>query len=82
MLETSHIIRKVLQCEACSLSGGNHRWFKEEKARDKRHPYRIIIILLLLTAIGLPPGGSGYFSLTLSIPTQFKTSRLCHFHYS
>ena len=25
---TSHIIRKVLQCEAWSLSGGDHRWFK------------------------------------------------------
>jgi len=28
ILGTSHIIRKVLQCEARSLSGGNHRWFK------------------------------------------------------
>ena len=28
ILGTSHIIRKVLQCEAWSLSGGDHRWFK------------------------------------------------------
>jgi len=25
--ETSHIIRKVLQSETLSLSGGDHRWF-------------------------------------------------------
>jgi len=30
----------------------------------------------------LPPGGSGYFLLTQSIPTQFKISRLCQFRYS
>jgi hypothetical protein len=28
VLGTSHIIRKVLQCEASSLSGGDHCWFK------------------------------------------------------
>jgi hypothetical protein len=28
ILGTSHIIRKVLQCETRSLSGGGHRWFK------------------------------------------------------
>ena len=27
-LGTSHIIRKVLQCEPRSLSGGDHSWFK------------------------------------------------------
>jgi len=26
-LGTSHIMRKVLQCEAGSVSGGDHRWF-------------------------------------------------------
>jgi hypothetical protein len=39
LLGTAHIIRKVLQCETGSLSGGGHRWFKGsagEKARDKR----------------------------------------------
>ena len=28
ILGTSHIIWKVLQCEAWNLSGGDHRWFK------------------------------------------------------
>ena len=28
ILGTSHILWKVLQCEAWSLSGGDHRWFK------------------------------------------------------
>jgi hypothetical protein len=28
ILGTSHIIRKVLQCETESVSGGGHRWFK------------------------------------------------------
>ena len=39
-LGTSHIIRKVLQCETWSLSGGDHRWLKRsrkaEKACDKK----------------------------------------------
>jgi hypothetical protein len=52
ILGTSHIIREILQCEACSVSGGDHCWFngstKEEKACDKRHPYRIIIIIIII----------------------------------
>jgi hypothetical protein len=40
ILGTSHIIRKVLQCEARRLRGGDHRWFKgkdrEGKACDRR----------------------------------------------
>ena len=24
----THILRKVLQCKTCSLSGGDHHWFK------------------------------------------------------
>jgi hypothetical protein len=39
ILGTSHIIRKVLQCETGRLSGGGHRWFKRstrKKACDKR----------------------------------------------
>ena len=35
ILGTSHKIRKVLQCEALSLSGGDHRWFKRS-TRKKR----------------------------------------------
>jgi len=31
--------------------------YQEEKACDKRHPYRIIIIIIIIiTAIGLSPG--------------------------
>jgi hypothetical protein len=35
ILGTSHIIRKVLQCETWSLSGEDHRWFKRS-TRMKR----------------------------------------------
>ena len=28
VLGTAHVIRKVLQCEAWSVSGGDHCWFK------------------------------------------------------
>ena len=37
ILGTSHIIRKVLQCEAWSLSGGDHRWFK--RSTRKKRPW-------------------------------------------
>ena len=33
----SHIIWKVLQFETGRLSGGDRRWFNEEKESDKRH---------------------------------------------
>ena len=35
ILGTSHIIRKVLQCETSNLSGGDHSWFKRS-TRQKR----------------------------------------------
>ena len=35
ILGTSHIIRKVLQCEASSLSGGDHRWFKKSTMKER-----------------------------------------------
>ena len=35
ILGTSHIIRKVLQCEACSLSGGDYRWFKRSTGKKR-----------------------------------------------
>jgi len=44
ILGTSHIIWKVLQCEACSLSGGDHRWFKRS-TRQKRPVTRDINIV-------------------------------------
>jgi hypothetical protein len=34
LLGTSHIIRKVLQCET-SLSGGGHRWFKRSTGEKR-----------------------------------------------
>ena len=35
VLGTSHIIREVLQCEAWSLSGGDHRWFKTSTGKKR-----------------------------------------------
>ena len=35
ILGTSHIIRKVLQCEACCLSGGDHHWFKRSTGKKR-----------------------------------------------
>jgi hypothetical protein len=37
-LGTSHIIRKVLQAESCSLSGGVHHWPKRRSTREERKP--------------------------------------------
>ena len=37
ILETSYIIRKVLQCETGNLSGGDRCWFKSRSERGKRH---------------------------------------------
>jgi hypothetical protein len=47
ILGTSHIIRKVLQCEACSLSGGDHCWFKGI-ARKNRPVTRDIITIIII----------------------------------
>ena len=35
ILGISHIIRKVLQCEAWSLSRGDHRWFKRSTGQKR-----------------------------------------------
>jgi hypothetical protein len=43
-LGTSHIIRRVLQCEA--LSGGDRRWFKRS-TRKKKPVTRDIIIRIM-----------------------------------
>ena len=48
ILGTSHIIRKVLQCEAWSLSGGDHCWFKRSTGKNRPATRDIIILLLLL----------------------------------
>ena len=41
ILGTSHIIRKVVQCESWSLSSGDHRWLKRSN-RKKRSVTRVI----------------------------------------
>ena len=60
---TSHIIRKVLQCEAWSVSGGDHRWFKRSTRKkrsvtvttisydddDNDNNYYIITIIIILS---------------------------------
>jgi hypothetical protein len=35
ILGTSHIIRKVLQCETGSLSVGDHRWFRKSTGEKR-----------------------------------------------
>ena len=44
ILGTSHIIRKVLQCEAWSLSGGDHCWFKKITGKNRPVTRDIIVI--------------------------------------
>jgi len=53
ILGTSHIIRKVLQSEAWSLSGGDHRWFKRSTRKnclwqETYISYNIIIIIIII----------------------------------
>jgi hypothetical protein len=48
ILGTSHIIRKVLQCEACSLSGGDHCWFKRIAKKNRPVTRDIIIIIIII----------------------------------
>jgi hypothetical protein len=38
VLGTSHNIRKVLQAETWSLSGGVHHWLKRKSTREERKP--------------------------------------------
>jgi hypothetical protein len=45
ILGTSHIIRKVLQCEAWSPSGGDHCWFKRITRKNRPVTREIIIII-------------------------------------
>jgi len=48
-LGTSHTIRKVLQCEAWILSGGDHCWFK--RITRKNRPVTRDIIIITITII-------------------------------
>jgi len=57
--------------------------YQEEKACGKRHTYRILLLLLLLTAVELPPGGSGYFTCIQNmklVTTKFKSGGLHEKH--
>ena len=47
ILGTSHIIRKVLQCEAWSLSGGDYCWFNKITRKNRPVTRDIIIIIIL-----------------------------------
>jgi len=49
ILGTSHIIRKVLQYEGCERWGSPlvQGKYRGEKACDRRHTYRIIIIIII-----------------------------------
>jgi hypothetical protein len=68
VLGKSHVIRKVLQSETWTLSGGDHRWFK--RSTEKKTPVTrddidliwIIIILKLFINLFVQkcrPGGGG-----------------------
>jgi len=51
VLGTSHIIRKILQCEALSVSGGDHCWFKRSTRKKwpvTRDIHIIIIIIIII----------------------------------
>jgi hypothetical protein len=47
ILGTSHIIRKVLQCETGSLSGGDHRWFKRSTRRKSLRQETTTTIIII-----------------------------------
>jgi len=48
---------------------------QEEKACDRRHTYRIIIIIIIINWIGLSHGGSGYFTCiqNMKLVTNMKS---------
>jgi hypothetical protein len=57
VLGTAHIIRKVLQCGAGSVSGGGHRWVKGSTGKEKcdkrrrrrqKKKKKIIIIIIII----------------------------------
>jgi len=51
VLGTSHIIRKVVQCETWSLCSGDQHWFKrsnKEKTAVTRENIIIIIIMIIM----------------------------------
>jgi hypothetical protein len=65
LLGTSHIIRKVLQCEVSSLSGGDHRWFKRSTRKKRpvtRDIHIIIIAIVIVVTLDVAPSSPSNFS--------------------
>ena len=48
ILGTSHIIRKVLQSDTSSLSGGDHCLFKSRSTREKRPVTGDMIMMMMI----------------------------------
>jgi hypothetical protein len=54
---TSHVIRKVLQCETRILSGGERGWFRRSTRKNRpvtREDKNIIIIIIIIIGIAIP----------------------------
>jgi hypothetical protein len=74
ILGTSHTVRKVLQSEPWSLSGGDHRWL-ERSIREKRPVTRVNnnnIIIIIINVVHLTATTVSYLSLSL---THSRSSR-------
>ena len=65
---TSHVIRKILQCETWSLSGGDQHWFKRS-AMEKTAVTRenIIIIIITVNTVFVVLGGKQWLFMEKSI---------------
>jgi len=78
ILGTSHIIRKILQCEAWSLRGGDHYWFK--RITKKNRPVtRDIIITIIIIIIFLHGLGRLTFSGIDALPSFPRTFTIFSF---
>jgi hypothetical protein len=53
ILGISHIIRKVLQCEACNLSGEDYCWFKRITRKNRPVTRDIILIIIIIIIINI-----------------------------
>jgi hypothetical protein len=51
VIGTSHVIRKVLQCETWSLSGGVHQWLKRSTREKKTCYKRLIMIMMMMVMV-------------------------------
>jgi hypothetical protein len=72
ILGTTHTIRKILQCETWSLSGGGHRCFKRRSASEKRRVTTdVIIIIIIIIIIRLSQTS---ISATMSLNTRIAAA--------